>query len=110
VAFGDDAAAAAGLCWCIPRGAPSFVGDAIADPLAGLHGALAALAHWRRGEGALLDVALRSVVAHAIGARGVPTAAPGVPIAPPRLGGRAPGAAPALGADTALLFAELGID
>jgi hypothetical protein len=110
VAFGDDAAAAAGLCWCVPRSAPLFVGDAIADPLAGLHGALAALACWRRGEGALLDVALTAVVGHAIGARGGCGEAPGVPIAPPRLRGAAPARVPPLGADTAGALAELGID
>ncbi len=110
VAFGDDAAAAAGLCWCVPRAAPLFVGDAIADPLAGLHGALAALARWRRGEGALLDVALTAVVAHAIGARGACDEIPGTPIAPPRLRGAAPGSVPPLGADTARVLAELGVD
>jgi crotonobetainyl-CoA:carnitine CoA-transferase CaiB-like acyl-CoA transferase len=68
VAFGDDAAAAAGLCWCVAADAPLFVGDAIADPLSGLHAAAAALAFWRRGEGALLDVALARVVGHAIAA------------------------------------------
>lgn len=66
VAFGDDAAAAAGICWCVRDDAPLFVGDAIADPFAGIHGALAALAYWRRGEGALLDVALARVVGHVI--------------------------------------------
>lgn len=66
VAFGDDAAAAAGLCWCVSEQAPLFVGDAIADPLAGLHGALAAQTYWSRGEGALLDVSLVGVVAHVI--------------------------------------------
>jgi hypothetical protein len=67
VAFGDDAAAAAGLCWCVPDGAaPLFVADAVADPLTGLHGALATIAHWKRGEGALLDLSLRAVTAYAI--------------------------------------------
>jgi hypothetical protein len=70
IAFGDDAAAAAGLCWCVASGAPLFVGDAIADSLAGLHGALATQAFWRRGESALLDVSLAGVVAHAIEATG----------------------------------------
>jgi crotonobetainyl-CoA:carnitine CoA-transferase CaiB-like acyl-CoA transferase len=68
VAFGDDAAAAAGMCWCVQSDAPLFVGDAIADPLTGIHAALAALAYWRRGEGALLDVSLARVVGHAIAA------------------------------------------
>jgi hypothetical protein len=68
VALGDDAAAAAGLCFCVPAGeAPLFVGDAIADPLTGLHAAAAVLASQRAGGGALLDVRLAGVVAHAIG-------------------------------------------
>ncbi|HEU4427115.1 MAG TPA: CoA transferase, partial [Myxococcota bacterium] len=107
IAFGDDAAAAAGLCWCVPTGAPLLVGDAIADPLAGLHGALAAQRCWRRGEGALLDVALSGVVAHAIANAGAAREPCPAPVArPPRLLGAAPPRARALGADTR---AELGI-
>ena len=63
VAFGDDAAAAGGLgVW--PEGTdgtPIFCGDAVADPLTAMHAALAALSHWQRGDGALLDVALQRV-------------------------------------------------
>lgn len=63
VAFGDDAAAAGGLVvW--PDGtddAPIFCADAVADPLTAMHAALAALSHWQRGDGALLDVALQRV-------------------------------------------------
>jgi hypothetical protein len=68
VAFGDDAAAAAGLAAASgdERG-PLFCGDAIADPLAGLHAAVAGLAHWRAGGGVLLDVSLCDVVAHVLG-------------------------------------------
>lgn len=87
VALGDDAAVAAGLTLCDlpassvdsaatgspPTGgtdwagaAPLFCGDAIADPLTGLHGAVAALASWHAGGGVLLDVALRNVVAHTL--------------------------------------------
>lgn len=69
VGFGDDAAAAAGLAVAAGRAAgesaPLFCGDAIADPLTGLHAAVAALATWRRGGGALLDVSLRAVAAFA---------------------------------------------
>jgi hypothetical protein len=63
VAFGDDAAAAGGLVvWPDGTdGAPLFCGDAVADPLTGMHAALAALSHWQRGDGALLDVALQRV-------------------------------------------------
>ncbi len=67
VAFGDDASAAAGLTALTGGGrSPLFCGDAIADPLTGLHGAVAALACWRRGGGALLDLALCDVVAHVL--------------------------------------------
>lgn len=64
VAFGDDAAVAGGLAEAV--GGPSeplFCGDAIADPLTGLHAALAAFAQWRSGQGARLDIALRDVAA-----------------------------------------------
>lgn len=66
VAFGDDAAVAAGLAW--PQGSevPLFVGDAIADPLTGLHAAVAALAVWRQGGGRGIALALRDVVAQIV--------------------------------------------
>jgi len=68
VAFGDDAAVAAGLASAVgDAGGPVFCGDAIADPLTGLHAALAAWATWRAGGGALLDLSLRDVAAHAHG-------------------------------------------
>ena len=67
VAFGDDAAVAAGTAHAVADGdGPLFCGDAIADPLTGLHAALAAWAAWRSGGGALLDVALCAVTAHAL--------------------------------------------
>jgi len=70
VAFGDDAAAAAGLSYCVPSAlAPLCVADAVADPLAGLHAALAVMAYWQRGIGGILDVSLQAVVAHAIACR-----------------------------------------
>jgi crotonobetainyl-CoA:carnitine CoA-transferase CaiB-like acyl-CoA transferase len=65
IAFGDDAGVAAGLAAATGgEGPPLFCGDAIADPLTGLHAALAALACWSGGGGYLLDLALRDVVAH----------------------------------------------
>jgi hypothetical protein len=117
VAFGDDAAVAAGLAEGVGRvdGTPLFCGDAIADPLAGLHAALATFACWRRGASGIVDVSLRDVAAHAYhfapgstaGARveGNATAARVVvgdlvvPVAPPRAR-RAAAPAPALGAQT----------
>ena len=67
VAFGDDAGAAAGLAMALAYGdgVPVFCADAIADPLAGTHAALAALACWWRGESAVVDLALRDVAAYA---------------------------------------------
>jgi crotonobetainyl-CoA:carnitine CoA-transferase CaiB-like acyl-CoA transferase len=76
VAFGDDAAVAGGLVeWDTPTklgdGAaggpvesghrPSFVGDAIADPLSGILAAAAALSGLERGGGQVFDVAMREV-------------------------------------------------
>lgn len=70
VAFGDDAAAAAGLCAAAGDSAgPLFCSDAIADPLAGLHAAVVALESWQSGAGALLDVSLHGVVASILAER-----------------------------------------
>ncbi len=72
VAFGDDAAIAGGVRAEAPKDArgaaahaPIFVGDAIADPLTGLHAAVAALAAHRAGGGQLIDIALARVARHA---------------------------------------------
>jgi CoA-transferase family III len=59
VAFGDDAAVAGGLV----ASGPSFVGDAIADPLTGLTATLAVLDSLRRGGGETVEVALAEVAA-----------------------------------------------
>ncbi len=62
IAFGDDAAAAAGLAVLAGSEAtPHFCGDAIADPLAGLHAALAAQASWHAGGSRLIDISLCNV-------------------------------------------------
>jgi hypothetical protein len=63
VAFGDDAAVAGGLICRLPDGTPVFCGDAIADPLTGLHAGLAALAASTAGGGFLVDVAMARVCA-----------------------------------------------
>lgn len=62
VGFGDDAAVAGGLVGR-DTGKPVFCGDAIADPLTGLAGALAVVESHARGGGELIDVALASVAA-----------------------------------------------
>ena len=64
VGFGDDVAAAAGLVVDDGVG-PYPVGDAIADPLAGLTAAAAAATALRAGRGCLIDVSMRDVAARA---------------------------------------------
>src|SRR5215468_10441448 len=67
VAFGDDAAVAAGAARAVADAdGPLFCADAIADPLTGLHAAVAAWACWRAGGGVLLDLSLCGVTAHAL--------------------------------------------
>jgi crotonobetainyl-CoA:carnitine CoA-transferase CaiB-like acyl-CoA transferase len=70
IAFGDDAAIAAGLASVMERGwgEAIFAGDAIADPLAGLHAALGAWAAWRCGGARLVEISLSETLAHAIAA------------------------------------------
>ena len=50
-----------------PDGTPLFCADAVADPLTGLHAALATVASQSGGGGHLLDLALCHVAAHAMG-------------------------------------------
>jgi hypothetical protein len=64
VGFGDDAAAAGGLLTQSPGGTPAFIGDAIADPLAGILAAASAFLALSEGGGVLLDVSLREAAAH----------------------------------------------
>lgn len=68
IAFGDDAGVAAGLSQLLfdVTGEALFCGDAIADPLTGMHAALAAWAGYLRGGGELIELSLRDVVAHCI--------------------------------------------
>jgi crotonobetainyl-CoA:carnitine CoA-transferase CaiB-like acyl-CoA transferase len=65
VAFGDDAAAAGGLVSWTARGAPRFLGDALADTLTGLAAAAGVLRALRAGGGALVDAALARTAAGA---------------------------------------------
>lgn len=79
VAFGDDAAIAAGLCVWERKGQPTtslyptrdsrpmFCADAVADPLTGIFAALAALDTYQQGGGALLDISLVGVAGFAAG-------------------------------------------
>ncbi|HLG92165.1 MAG TPA: CoA transferase, partial [Acidimicrobiales bacterium] len=110
VAFGDDASAAAGLP-AVTGGAraPVFCGDALADPAAGLHAAVAALALLLGRSSQLVEVALREVVGHMlIGARPLPPdPGPPPPVAPPRAR-RPAGPGPGLGQHTAEVLARLG--
>jgi hypothetical protein len=62
VAFGDDAAAAGGLC---DRETTAFTGDASGDPLTGLAGAFAVLRALSEGRRCLLDLSMARVCAWA---------------------------------------------
>ena len=68
VAFGDDGAVAGGLSGVLQAacGRVLFCADAIADPLTGMHAALAAWTTFSGGRGGLLSLALCEVVAHCI--------------------------------------------
>ncbi|MES0872870.1 CoA transferase [Sinimarinibacterium thermocellulolyticum] len=123
IAYGDDAGVAGGLAYLMRQvhGAPMFVGDAIADPLAGLHAALAAWAGWCAGGGGLVSIALVDVVRQIVGfeapadaagwrqrARDWADALGSDDIRAPQAR-RAAARAPALGADNARVFADWGI-
>ena len=106
VAFGDDAAGAGGLVVWKDRD-PLFCADAVADPLTGLTAADACLAALASGGRWLLDVSMAAVSAELSG----PTVATptGLDVAPPQAR-PVQAHAPALGADTARVLSELGID
>ncbi len=123
IGFGDDIAAAAGLVALDDRRSPVFCGDALADPLTGLTAAVHALTAPADGSGVLWDIAMTDVVAAALppgGPRPAPAARRGgegwvvdtaegpVPVAAPRARPVA-GRAPAAGADTTAVLAELRI-
>ncbi len=106
VAFGDDAAAAGGLVVWTDDG-PLFCADAIADPLTGLTAAGACVDALRAGGRRLLDVSMAAVSADLAG----PTLPTSTGLAPAAPHARPPTArASDLGADTALVLAELGIE
>lgn len=124
IAYGDDAGVDAGLSRVMRQitGDAMFVGDAIADPLAGLHAAALAWWSWRSGGSRLVSIALSEVV-RSIVERSAPAdpdagwrelhregiallRESGVVVEPPSA--RSPsGRAPDLGADTEAVLREL---
>ena len=86
---------------------PLFCADAIADPLTGLTAAEACIDKLRSGGRWLLDVSMAAVSA-GLGGPTLPVPA-GLAVAEPRAR-RVTKRAPELGADTAHVLAELGID
>jgi len=68
IAFGDDAAVAAGLSSVIHEatGHWRICGDAIADPLSGMHMALVGWHSWVAGGGELISLSLAGTVRHCI--------------------------------------------
>jgi crotonobetainyl-CoA:carnitine CoA-transferase CaiB-like acyl-CoA transferase len=107
VAFGDDAAAAGGLLARDVNGDPCFCGDAIADPLTGLHAALAAWSSWAHGGGRMVELSLAQVAGW-VRTRPLPTEAPGpAPLPRPPRARRSTRPAPALGADTDRILGQL---
>jgi crotonobetainyl-CoA:carnitine CoA-transferase CaiB-like acyl-CoA transferase len=75
VGFGDDVAMAAGLVARDADGVPMPCADAIADPLTGIHAAVAALASHRVGGSRVIDIAMRDVVAATVAWSPLPTVA-----------------------------------
>ena len=107
VALGDDAAAGAGLVTQEDEGGPPlFCADAAADPITGVHAAVAALAAVVGGIGGVTDIAMREVVGHTLAySRRAPSGDTG-PVTQPR--NRTPmRTATEMGADTAAVLAEL---
>ncbi len=73
IAYGDDAAVAAGITQAATQSTThptmqqqNFCGDALCDPLTGIHAALAAQSFWRNGIGAVLDISLVNVAKHCV--------------------------------------------
>lgn len=78
IGFGDDIGISAGLATIMGRAhsEPCFVGDAIADPVNGLHLALALRSFANRGGGVIIDMAMRDCLRFAMG--DVPEDLPGI--------------------------------
>lgn len=69
IGFGDDIGISAGLANImeVAHGEPCFVGDAIADPVNGIHMALAIQAMLNQGGGAVIDLCMKDVLCYAMG-------------------------------------------
>ncbi|MBI1180669.1 MAG: CoA transferase [Alphaproteobacteria bacterium] len=123
IGFGDDTAAAAGLLAADGAGDPVFLGDALADPVAGLTAAAGALESLLAGGGRTVDVSLAEAAAFVAEAPTIGPAAsvrrrPGTcgwtvqadgirtPVAPPAARTPTDRAAP-MGRDTRAVLAEL---
>lgn len=107
VGFGDDVAMAAGLAardgndeWPLP------CGDAIADPLTGMHAAVHALASHRAGGSRVLDIAMAEVVARTLAGSAREAVAVAVDAAPPPRAPAPTAAAATAGKDTETWRAE----
>lgn len=109
VGLGDDTAAAGGLVEWSSDGEPRFIGDAIADPLAGLTAATAVAALAAAGGRWLVDVALARVAAAAAARPDDPALVASQRAATPWEGGGPLAPAPALGSHTAEVLQGLGI-
>lgn len=123
VGFGDDVAASAGLVGWNDQETPNFIGDALADPIAGMTAAGAALASLRRGGGFLVDASMYLAARYVASAPPVSTNDARVyatdgqvklemdgmeepisdPVAPP-----APGRGPLLGEHSSAIMNEFG--
>jgi hypothetical protein len=69
IGFGDDIGFSAGLSSIMQDvyGAPDFVGDAIADPISGIHLALVIQSSLNNGGGAVIDLSMRDIMRYAMG-------------------------------------------
>jgi len=69
IGFGDDIAISAGASAIMDKAhdEPCFVGDALADPVNGLHLVLAIWAKYHQGGGAVIDLSMRDVLRYAFG-------------------------------------------
>ncbi|WP_258195570.1 CoA transferase [Rhodococcus sp. OK519] len=123
IGFGDDVAASSGLVARDAGGWPTFVGDAIADPLTGLTAAVCAMTEPPTGGGQLWEVSMSDVVASTSSPPGEPSPvtfrrrgrwmvaaeSEDVEIAAPARRPGSAGHAPDSGRDTVRVLREMGI-